>query len=369
MASLGDEAFEHLAAAWEGILGAPGVLDEVEVAHLHHLTPAHEALWRLRPGLPVVTHLHGTELLMLEEIDAGAPGRHGAAWAERMRAWAARSARVLVGSEPGRREAAAVLGLDRAAVDVVPNGVDLRIFDGRRAGPAERAAFWTRSLCDEPRGWSPADPRPGSVAYSRDQVAPLADPAAPILLFAGRFTRVKRIPALIRAHARARAALGRPLPLVLWGGAPGEWEGEHPAAAAAASPWEREVFLAGWHDHAALAGALASADLLAVPSATERFGLVYIEAMAMRVPPIATDAGAPPSFIDAGPASPARSGWLVPPGDDAALAVALADAAADPAERALRGANGRQVAARRFGWRDIARRVVGIYEAVAVPVG
>ncbi len=102
MAALDDDAFEHLVAEWERILGAPGVLDDVEVAHLHHLTPAHEALARLRPDLPVLTHLHGTELLMLEEIDAGATWPHGGAWAERMRGWAARSARVLVGSEPGR---------------------------------------------------------------------------------------------------------------------------------------------------------------------------------------------------------------------------------------------------------------------------
>ena len=73
MAALGDDALEHLVAEWQRILGAPGVLDDVEVAHLHHLTPAHEALARLRPDLPVVTHLHGTELLMLEQIDAGAP--------------------------------------------------------------------------------------------------------------------------------------------------------------------------------------------------------------------------------------------------------------------------------------------------------
>ena len=37
--------------------------------------------------MPVVGHLHGTELLMLEAIEAD-PGRwaHGPAWAERMRA-------------------------------------------------------------------------------------------------------------------------------------------------------------------------------------------------------------------------------------------------------------------------------------------
>ena len=87
----------------------------------------------------------------------------------------------------------------------------------------------------------------------------------------------------------------------------------------------------------------------------------------MGVPPIAGDAGAPPSFIDADPDSPTRAGWLVPPGDEAALASALVEAVSDPGERELRGANGRRLARRRFGWPGIARRVVAIYEEVASP--
>jgi glycosyltransferase involved in cell wall biosynthesis len=368
MASLDAAAAEHLTGEWRRILAAPGVLDDVAVAHLHHLTPLHEALAALRPELPVVTHLHGTELLMLAAIEAGAPWAHGLAWAERMRRWAAASARVVVGSEPARTEAAAALGLAADAIEVVPNGVDLKLFDGHRAPPAERAAFWRRRLCEEPGGWSPTDRRPGAVAYAPEQIAPLEDPDATVALFVGRFTEVKRIPSLIRAHARAREALGRPLPLVLWGGAPGEWEGPHPLEVAAASPWGREVFLAGWSAHEELPAALAAADVLAVPSAGERFGLVYVEAMAMGVPPIAGDAGAPPSFIDADPDSPGRAGWLVPPGDEAALASALVEAARDPAERALRGANGRRLARERFGWPGIARRVVEIYGELGVPV-
>jgi glycosyltransferase involved in cell wall biosynthesis len=344
MAALDDDALEHLVAEWEAILDAPGVLDDVEVAHLHHLTPVHEALARLRPDLPVITHLHGTELRMLEAIAAGAGWSHGADWAERMRGWAARSARVLVSSPPARAEAVTALDLPGRMVEVVPNGVDLRLFDGRRAGPGERAAFWAR-------------------------IDPCIDPTAVVVLFVGRFTAVKRVPLLIRAHARARAALGRPLPLVLWGGAPGEWEGEHPADAAAASPAGDEVVLAGWHDHAELPAALAAADMLAVPSAGERFGLVYVEAMAMGLPPIAADVGAPPSFIDADPASPSRAGWLVPADDEEALAGVLVEAALDPRERALRGANGRALVRRRFGWDRVARRVLRVYEEAAVVVG
>ncbi|HEX2503915.1 MAG TPA: glycosyltransferase, partial [Miltoncostaeaceae bacterium] len=129
------------------------------------------------------------------------------------------------------------------------------------------------------------------------------------------------------------------------------------------------VVLAGWHDHDELPPALAAADLLAVPSAGERFGLVYVEAMAMGVPPVAGDAGAPPSFIDADPASPSRVGWLVPPDDEVALAAALVEAARDEDERRLRGANGLRLARRRFGWTRIAHQVLRVYEEAAVAVG
>ena len=157
---------------------------------------------------------------------------------------------------------------------------------------------------------------------------------------------------------------------MLWGGAPGEWEDEHPADAAAASPWGDEVFLAGWHDHAALPGALASADVLAGPSATERFGLVYVEAMAMR--------RAADRHRRRGAAHLHRRR----PGVPGARRAGSCRAATTrrwrrpwPTPRPTRPSapcaarNGRRVAARRFGWGDIARRVVGIYAAAAVPVG
>ena len=58
---------------------------------------------------------------------------------------------------------------------------------------------------------------------------------------------------------------------MLWGGATGEWEGEHPAHASSSSPWAAEIYPAGWRGHRHLVPALASADLLAVPSVAQRF--------------------------------------------------------------------------------------------------
>ncbi len=364
-ARLGAAATEHLAAEWTRILGAPGVLSGVEVAHLHHLTPLHEAVARLRPGLPVVTHLHGTELLMLDEADRGAPWPHAAAWRARMRGWAGASDRVIASSEPSARDAERILGLDPSRVVVVPNGVDLSVFAPRRMAAPEREALFRRWLCDEPRGWSPGRPRPGGVRYAPADLAPLLAPDATVVLFVGRFTAVKRASLLVRAHARARELLGRPLPLVFAGGSAGEWEGEHPADAAARSPWGGEVFFAGWRSHPELAEVLACSDLMAVPSVAERFGQVYVEAMASGVPVVACRAAAPPTFVDDDPASPDRRGWLVAPDDEEDLARALVEAARDPAERALRGRNGARRARERFSIASVAREVAEVYATAA----
>ena len=76
-------------------------------------------------------------------------------------------------------------------------------------------------------------------------------------------------------------------------------------------------------DRAAFFAAL---DLFIMPSRSEAWGLAALEAMANGVPVIASDTGGLPEIVQAG-----NGGWLVPAGDPAALADAIAAAAADPA--------------------------------------
>jgi len=329
LASLDDEAFELQVEAWQRALaGAAG--DGVDLLYLHHLTPLNEAAARAFPDRPVVAHLHGTELLMMEEIAAGAPPgwAHAEAWMERMCRWAAACARIVVADERGRDRAASLLGLDRERFACIPSGVDARF----QPLPVDRAAHWRRHLGAEPRGT--------------------------VLVYVGRFTAVKRLPLLIEAFAAARARSASPVALVLVGGHPGEWEGEHPRQTI-----ERlgagDVFLAGWHPHSELPAFLNAADALVHASPREQFGQVLIEAMACERPPIAVDAAGPASIVADG-----ETGWLVPPEDAGALATAILAAVEDPAERRRRGRNARAVALERYSWEPIGSKTAALLAAV-----
>jgi glycosyltransferase involved in cell wall biosynthesis len=151
---------------------------------------------------------------------------------------------VLLVVPPGAEAGAALLlGLEREKLRGLPSGVELERFSRRPLAEDERFAFWREWLVEQPRGWDQSG-RPGSIAYRDEELAPFRS-GGPVFLYVGRFTAVKRLPLLISAHARAVERLDQPVPLVLVGGHPGEWEGEHPLATARRIG-NRPVFLAGW---------------------------------------------------------------------------------------------------------------------------
>src|SRR6266566_1265403 len=352
-AAVDDAAYERLVAAWIELLARAGA-GASDLLHLHHLTPANEAAARGFPALPVLGQLHGTELAMLRLIEAGAPPgwRYAQAWGRRLRAWARRCA-LLVAPPGAEADAALLLGLERAKLRGLPSGVELERFSRRPLAEDERLAFWRRWLVEQPRGWDQGG-RPGSIAYRDEELVPFRA-GGPVFLYVGRYTAVKRLPLLISAHARAVARLGRPAPLVLVGGHPGEWEGEHPLATARRVR-NRQVFLAGWRPHEELPQALNAADVLVLPSVAEAFGLVLVEAMACGLPVVACQVHGPAALVaDGGP------GWLIRPDDEDALVEALVTAANGQEERRARGRRA-QTDSRRYGWAEIARRFASLYE-------
>ncbi|HYF27256.1 MAG TPA: glycosyltransferase family 4 protein [Baekduia sp.] len=341
-ASVDQGTFERHVGAWARALHTAGAARH-DVLHLHHLTPLNEAAELVAPDVPIVGHLHGTELLMLEQIDAGPPASwaHAAAWAERLRRWAQACERLLV-LTPGHAERASrLLGIDTARCVVSPNGIDPARFDRR---PVDREAHWSAVLGKGRRA-------AGRVARSV------------VLLYVGRFTEVKRVPLLIEAFTHASARFRVPASLVLVGGHPGEHEGEHPADTVKRLR-ARHVHLAGWQDHDALPGFLNAADALVLPSVREQFGAVLVEAMACGLPVVAVDRFGPGEIIDDG-----RTGWLVEPDDLTSLADALVTVVNREDERRRRGAAAHTTAHERWTWPAIAGRVAGVLDEVAEPAG
>ncbi len=116
------------------------------------------------------------------------------------------------------------------------------------------------------------------------------------------------------------------------------------------------VRVAGFQQDAALSAAYASSDLFVLPSATETFGNVLLEAMASGLPCIAAAAGGPLNLVEHG-----WNGWLVRPGDPAALSDAMRELLADAAQRHRLGQSARAAAEAR-SWAAVHDGLVSEYD-------
>lgn len=237
---------------------------------------------------------------------------------------------------PGRRtlrEADAVIAVStgeadllRAAgarnVEVVPNGVDLARFDREADVAAFRARF---------------------------------DVDGPYVLYAGRLAKNKGLDVLVNAFARLTETHAY-TELVL----AGEDQDQRAPLAALARDLgvEDRVTFTGHLDEGAYRAALTGCAAFALASEWEAFGLVLVEAMACGRPVVASSVGGVPDVVEDG-----VTGFLVPHGDDAALAAALDRLLDDRALAERMGDAGRE-RARRFTWdaaldgiEDVLRRV------------
>jgi N-acetyl-alpha-D-glucosaminyl L-malate synthase BshA len=280
--------------------------EPIDVVHLHYAVPhaasallAAQVLGDAAPAR-VIT-LHGTDATRL----ASHPGVHP------VTAFAiAACDAITVPSHYLRREAAERYGLPAARIAVIPNFVDL------------------------------------------EQFAPVARPAAaagpgPVLFHVSNFRPIKRPVDLAEVLARVRSTLPEAR-MVLVGDGP---EREAVAARAAAlGIADAMTFLGRRPD---FAGLLAAADAFVLTSESESFGLVALEAMAAGVPVFGYRVGGLPEVVcdDAG--------VLVPVGDTAALAAAIADAVREPARRDAMGRAARTCAETEFS----TPRALAEYEA------
>ena len=302
---------DHLSSVWEAPFAAAGA-ERADLFHLHHLTSQHDAVARRWPHVPLVAHLHGTEIKFIEAIE--------------VRAAVAGALDLTLATMPDAVDHAAIDtgALDGQQLDLLrstrwsqwrhgefwlgrpappgrgrgPPGRRLALRPshdhlgaGRRAGAGHRRAQRCRHrpLSAPPRrsrgaagllpavarGGSPGLGRvgvPGSVGYRETDLHRLLgwDGGTTVVMFVGRFTAAKRVPLLLHAFARARTRARRPASLLVWGGHPGEWEGEHPVTVARRIGLEG-VFFAGWRGHDDLPQALAACDAVVMPSVNDSY--------------------------------------------------------------------------------------------------
>lgn len=177
----------------------------------------------------------------------------------------------------------------------------------------------------------------------------------PRVLALATLTRRKGHDALVRALAECRA-----LP----------WTARFVGSAQFDPAWASElrqlIDLHGLGERIALVGEtedpgseLLAADIFALPSRHEGYGMAFAEALSCGLPIVGYAAGAVPDLV------PAAAGFLVPTDDEGALAEALAMLIGNPKLRAEKASGARAAGARLPGWSDTAKVVAGMLERVA----
>jgi len=116
------------------------------------------------------------------------------------------------------------------------------------------------------------------------------------------------------------------------------------------------IRLSGVLTGAALSHAYATADLLVAPSRSETYGMTVTEALAHGLPVIAAAVGGLPEALGS-TADGTCPGQLIPPGDPAALAAALADWLGDERHRHRLRAAARQRRSTLRGWEQTTQEI------------
>lgn len=308
-------------------LGVPSVLDLLDVVTgsgarvVHAATPGPMGLAGLMVartlGLPFVA-THHTELARYVLELTG--DRLAAGIADRSVRWFHGQAERVYAPTLTTTQGLVRAGVDPERVVLFTRGVDVEAFSPERAGRSMRRRLG-----------------------GREDVT--------VVLYVGRLSREKGVLRLAEAFRRA-AALRPGLRLAVVGDGPARGE---LGRALAGTPHRFLGALRG----AELAAAYASADLFCLPSATETFGQVVVEAGASGLPVVVADRGGAAELVAHG-----RSGLVVDADDAGALAAALALLHDDPSLRARLGATGRRMAAARPSWDEVFDELLAGYPSL-----
>lgn len=223
----------------------------------------------------------------------------------------------------------------------------IHVTSAREADEARRFGFNLPAIAEIPNG---VDEARGGGSVSTD-IAALIEHRR-YALFLGRINWKKGLDRLIRALPHAPE-----LDLVIAGN---DEEGYRPTldAIAAGLGVAHRVHYAGTVGGGDKAALLSHAEMLILPSYSENFGNVVLEALAAGTPAIVTPEVGVSAMVRA------EHVGLVIEGSPERLGGAIARLAANPAEREAMGERGRRVARERYSWSAVAERMERLYESI-----
>jgi N-acetyl-alpha-D-glucosaminyl L-malate synthase BshA len=286
---------------------------ELDLLHVHYAIPhsisaylAREMLTKQNRRLPFITTLHGTDITLVGLDHSYLPiTRFGIE----------ESDGVTAISNYLREKTIQEFHPERA-IEVIPNFVNCDVY---------------MPLSDEARA-------AGRARY--------AQPNEEILVHLSNFRPVKRTADVVRIFSRVAKEV--PARLLMIGDGPdrsaAEWLAHRKGIA------DRVHFLG---KQGSVSEILPLADLLVMPSELESFGLAALEAMACRVPSIATRVGGVPELIEDG-----VNGRLFPVGDVDGMAAAAVELLRDPSRLDAMANAARSTARTRY----CATKILPLYE-------
>jgi len=221
----------------------------------------------------------------------------------------------------------------------------------RRAGVAPERIVVIRNAID-PDSFDKID-----LSYRQEMQTWFARPRTRIIAAAGRLSPEKGFDQFITAAAQV-AQQDAGVGFVLFGEGPLR---DALAGQIAACGLAGTFILAGFRSD--VRRFLPCCDLAVLSSWTEGLPVIVLEALAAGVPVVATAVGGTPEVVRDG-----VNGYLVPPGDPAALARRMRDVLADEARRHALGEQGRQLIREQFTFAAQAREYQCLFSLLRSPL-